>query len=433
MLERIDRINSDINAIYFVDYEGALDSARASESRWASGTPLGPFDGIPTTSKDALALRGMPMHRGSASSPVEIASSDHPTMARLKEAGAILLGKNTMCDYGIISAGVSSQYGPTRNPWKLDATTGASSSGAAATLAAGIGPISVGTDIVGSIRLPASYCGLVGLKPTQGKVPYYFPNDPALTAGPMARNVFDAALFLNLLSQADSRDFTALRSLERDHTIGLDNFQPKKNRALFIPSIGFGLKLDSEVEEACSRAINELRTEGLKIDQMDGQPFEPRDDQSAAHYYKIRCLTEFRKQSSSAQEKSLTILEWTKPGLKMTAVELYDAMNDLKRLTERVVSLIDGYDFLLLPSTPIAAHDATMSAPEGEDLFAPWCNTFLFNLTGQPALSINCGFTEDGRPIGLQIVASRNADFEVLQLAKFYETIRAAEMTWPII
>lgn len=431
MLTRIQELNPEINAVYHVEEESALKSALASEKRWLQGNPIGLLDGIPTTVKDALPTMGMPMYRGSAANSAEIANSDHSTVARIKEHGAVILGKNTMCDYGILGAGVSSKHGVTRNPWNLKYNTGASSSGAAATVAAGIGPISIGTDIVGSIRLPASFCGLYGLKPSQGRVPYYFPNSPSLVAGPMTRTVEDAARMLTVLAQPDKRDYTALAFDNIQYHKELQPLNLLNKKALFIPSLGMGPLLDLEVDLHIRDAVKDLMAEGLQVDFMDTPPFQRNEFEAAEDFYRIRTLTEFQKQQKENLEKSPIIYNWTRAGVSQSATDLYDAFNAIQKLRERAMKLIDGYDFVLLPSSPIPAFEAEKAAPDEKKLFDPWCYTFLFNLTEQPAASINCGFTRKGLPIGLQIVGNRFDDLGVLRLSKMYEKIRNKQPILP--
>lgn len=429
-LARIEHTNPAVNAIYYLDHAPAKEAAKASEKRWSKDAPLGPLDGIPTTVKDALTTTGMPSYRGSAANGCEIAASDHSSVARLREGGAVILGKNTMCDYGILAAGVSSRHGVTRNPWDLSKTTGASSSGAAASVAALFEPFSVGTDIVGSIRLPASYCGLVGFKPSQGRVPYYFPNSPSLVAGPLARNVKDAALMMNTLSKPDERDFSALPYDNVDYLGGLEKTQLSGKKAKLILDLGFGVSVDEEVQSDVRGAARSLEHEGLAVDEVQDRPFEPSELDAAETFYKIRCLTELSTTPETAQPKSDIIWKWTRSGKEVSAVDLYRSFNALQLLREKTVRLLNGYDYLLLPSTPIPAHDADLPAPNPNKLFAPWCYNFLFNLSEQPALSINCGFTNSGLPIGLQIVGRRYDDLGVLQLAHIFEAVREVEMPW---
>ncbi|WP_287813587.1 amidase family protein, partial [Pseudomonas sp.] len=209
LVDHISRWEPHINALWNFDPQGIMEQARGATERWARGLPRGPLDGVPVTFKELIATQGSPVPAGSAATVLQPAAQDAPPAARLREAGAIVLGKTTVPDFGMLSSGVSSFHGTTRNPWNPANNTGGSSSGAAAAAAAGYGPLHVGTDIGGSIRLPAGWCGLVGFKPTLGRVPI----DPYYTgrcAGPLTRTLDDCALLMRYLSLPDSRDATSL-------------------------------------------------------------------------------------------------------------------------------------------------------------------------------------------------------------------------------
>ncbi|MBV8473864.1 MAG: amidase [Hyphomicrobiales bacterium] len=420
-LERIEDVNPRINAIYHVDRDGALEAAAASERRWKEGAAKGPLDGVPMTIKDALPAIGMPIYRGSAAEEGVVAESDHPAVARVREAGAVILGKSTMCDYGILASGNSSRYGVTRNPRNLNWNTGASSSGAAASVAAGIEPVSIGTDIVGSIRVPASYCGLVGLKPSQGRAPYYFPNHPALVAGPLARNVEDAAILLTALARPDPRDFTALAPAEVDYAQDLDDLNVSGLRIAVLPDLGLGAATAPAVRAALEAAAAMLQAAGGNIHQIVAAPFSREDLDPIEVHYLIRCLGEFRRRPESSRRRSPFIFEWTQRGEHLTATDFYDSWIAVQRLRERAYRLLDDVDFVFLPTTADTAFEADRLAPEGQDPFSLWAPTCLFNLTEQPAASIPWGTDPQGKPIGLQIVGRRFDDRGVLRLARYLE------------
>jgi len=421
-LDRIEEINPRINAYYHIDALAALKAARSSEQRWKQGEPLGMLDGVPTTTKDALATAGMKGGRGSAAEAEVTPDRDCPSVARMRQAGAVILGKNTMSDYGILAAGVSSRYGPTRNPWNLGRTPGASSSGAAASVACGVEPVSIGTDIVGSIRLPASYCGLAGLKPSQGRVPFYFPTSPSVVAGPLARSVRDLALHLNVLAQPDADDFTALPYDGRDYAHDLGDLDPSKLRILVITDLGMGQEVAAEVAAALRSAADTLNTVGARIEVLDTKPFEESAFKCAEAFYKVRCLTELSKRPDEEARRSHVIWKWTRDAVDGSAIDFYRSHTDVQLLRERAVRLISGFDFILMPTTPQTAFDAELPAPDPGNLFEPWAYTFLFNLTEQPAASIPYGQDGDGLPIGLQIVGNRFDDLGVLRLGALLET-----------
>jgi aspartyl-tRNA(Asn)/glutamyl-tRNA(Gln) amidotransferase subunit A len=433
MLDRVEEINPSLNALYLIDTDGALTSARASEDRWRRKAPIGLLDGVPITLKDALLTKGMPTYRGSAAIDVDgaIWDTDAPAVARVKEAGAVILGKTTMCDFGMLAAGVSSKYGVTRNPWNTDYNTGGSSSGAAACVSAGIGPVTIGTDIVGSVRLPGSFCGLVGHKPSQGRVPYYFPSSPSLVAGPLARTVDDAALMMNVLTSDDPRDFSTLPPDGTDYVAELRPIEPPARIGL-LTDIGFGLVTDTEVAKAVDEAAAVLENIGFSITKLE-TPFGPDDDRAPEAFYRVRCLAEFAACPSELQELAPTISKWTEPAHQLTAIDHHRAYTEMMVLREKSMAMMLGLDFLILPSVPVPPYAADVPSPDADRLFAPWCNTFLFNLTEQPAISVNCGFTKAGLPIGLQIVGQRFDDLGVLRMASTYEAAASRQPDWSML
>lgn len=432
-LDRMAEVNPAINAIYHVEHDAAIVQAKQSEARWHAGTPAGPLDGIPTTVKDILPTSGMPgLYLGAAGQPGSVATTDHPSVARMREAGAVIMGRNVMCDYGIIAAGVSTRYGITRNPWDLTKTPGASSSGAAASVCAGIEPVSVGTDIVGSIRLPASYCGLVGLKPSRGRVPYYFPNSPAVVAGPLARNVTDLALFLNVLARPDSRDFTALPYDGRDYTENLDTSDINAKKILLVPDLGLGEPTSADVMTAVDSAAKVYEQLGATIDVCPTPPFCRRAYRPAENMYKVRYLSTMLQLPEIQASKSTTVWTWAQDIAAMTALDHYRLIQDVERLREKAYQLLHGYDFIIMPTTPYTAFSAEVASPDPDELFEPWANTFLFNLTEQPAASVPCGLDHQGMPIGLQIIGHRFDDFGVLKMARAFEQAAALNLEPPV-
>lgn len=423
LLARAEALQPRLNAFYLLDGERALSAARASEARWMRRSPCGSLDGVPSSIKDALPSLGHVSYRGSAAHPTgpEASKEDAPAVARMREAGAVFLGKTTMPDFGILASGLSSKHGVTRNPWDETRTPGGSSAGTAASIAAGINPLAVGTDIVGSIRLPASFCGIFGLKPSQGRVPYYFPNSPSLVAGPMAWTVSDAALLMNEIARPDPRDFAALPPEPTDYLAGLDTFEGKP-RIGIAPSLGFGLQPDAEVVSVASEAAEMLAREGTRVS-VRGDIFDAEDLRAAELFYKVRCRTEFRSMPEDRQAEAKVIDDWSAEVEDMPATTFYRIFNRLQLIRERVLRLMAEVEFLLLPSVHIPPFAAELPGPVPELLFAPWANAFAFNLSEQPAASVPCGFTSAGLPVGLQIVGCRFDDLGVLRLARRFEAL----------
>src|SRR5215472_17584807 len=278
LLARIDALQPKLNAFVFVDRDGALVAARASEQRWRDNAPLSPIDGVPVTIKDIVLMRGFPTSRGSKMiDPDQDWSEDSPAVARLREAGAVILGKTTTPEFGWKAIGDSPLTGTTRNPWNLERTPGGSSAGAAAACAAGIGPLHVGSDGAGSIRIPAAFTGIFGLKPSFGRVPAYPLSAMGLLAhlGPMARTVADAALMLTLLSAPDHRDSYALPPEERDWRDGLEG-GVRGWRIAYSPTLGYA-KVDHEVAAAVAEAVRQFETLGAVVEEVDAVFPSPRE------------------------------------------------------------------------------------------------------------------------------------------------------------
>ena len=422
-LERIERLNPRVNALFHVDAEGAAAAARASEGRWRRREPLSPLDGVPVTLKDSVFVAGMPSPQGSrafAHSPAP--QRDSPATARLREAGAVILGKTTMPDLGVIASGVSSLHGVTRNPWNLARNSGGSSSGAGAAVAAGFGPLAVGSDIGGSVRIPAAFCGIVGLKPSFGRVPLAEPW-PALVAGPMARSVADCALLLNVISRPDPIDYSALPWEARDY-LPPSETAVKGLRLGLLTDIGFGLAVQPEVVVKVRQAAAVLEKLGAIVEPMaplfDEDP-EPDFDRMVQAYAGCDFALLAPEQQAAVLPE---IREWCERCAGMSAAELVRATVANNQARRRVLAACSAYDYVLSPTMAMEAYAAELPWPPGGTRHNPFC--FPFNLSEQPALSLCCGFTSGGLPVGLQIVGPRFDDAGVLRVARAYESARPA-------
>ena len=430
VLDRIAAVNPRLNAIYFLDADGALAAARASEARWRRGAPQGLLDGVPVTLKDSVYVAGMPTPHGTRATVADAAAeTDAPVTSRLREHGAILLGKTTMPDLGMIPSGISSLHGVTRNPWNLERNSGGSSSGAGAAVAAGMGARAVGSDIGGSIRIPAAFCGIVGLKPSYGRVPLSKPWT-ALVAGPMARSVSDAALLLNVISRPDQRDYTALPWDNRCYLDGIDAGVRGLRIGLLL-DIGFGLPLQADVRARIKSAAELLASCGAIVDPMppifDDNP-EPDFDRMVQAY----AWADFAVLPAQQQELVLPqIAAWCRQGEGMSAAELTHVTIRLGETRRRVIAACAKYDYVLAPTMAIEAFAAELPWPIGGTQHNSFC--FPFNLSEQPALSVCCGFTNSGLPVGLQIIGKRFDDAGVLRVGRAYETARPAFQMRPDI
>lgn len=422
-LARVDQVNPVINAIYELDADRAMQAAAASEKRWLRADPLGPLDGIPATSKDALALRGFRAFRGTAAEADAAPSETNaPCNDRLIEAGAIFIGKTTMCDMGILPSGTSTRHGITRNPWNTSRSPGGSSSGSAAAVAAGLHPFAIGTDIVGSIRLPAAYCGLYGFKPSQGRVPYHYPNSPSLVAGPIAYSAAEAAELMTIISRPDARDFTALAHAAIDYRQALEKRWPTGTIGV-VRDLGFARKPDADCIHALENAIALLREQGWEIVELAGC-FTTEDLAAAEGFYKVRARTELDAKSPELQRLAGVVDQWSMSARDASATDFHRWFNILQRCREKAVMLSSHADFLLLPATMTSAVPAEFPAIASDAFFGHWAQTYLFNLSEQPAAAIPMGLTKEGLPVAVQVVGRRFDDVGVLQLSDHIEHCR---------
>jgi aspartyl-tRNA(Asn)/glutamyl-tRNA(Gln) amidotransferase subunit A len=421
VLERIAAVNPLVNAVYHVDAEGALAAARASEARWRAGEPQGALDGVPVTVKDSTAVAGMPSPRGTralenASADVE----DAPAAARLRENGAVLLGKTTMPDFGMIASGLSSLYGVTRNPWNRERNSGGSSSGAGVAVAAGLGPLAVGSDIGGSVRIPAAFCGIVGLKPSYGRVPVGRPW-MALVTGPMARTVADAALLLTVLSAPDARDYTALQWDNRDYLDGIDS-GVRGLRIGLMTDIGFGLPVTPAVRALVEAAAALIAGLGAAVEPMP-PIFEEDPEPAFDRMVQAYAWSDFGRLAPERRAVVLPqVAAWCRGGEGMSAAELTRAMTAIGETRRRVVTACAPYDYVLAPTMAVEPYAADAPWPPGGTQHNPFC--FPFNLSEQPALSVCCGLTPNSLPAGLQIIGRRFDDAGVLRVGRAYEAAR---------
>jgi aspartyl-tRNA(Asn)/glutamyl-tRNA(Gln) amidotransferase subunit A len=429
-LARMDLWEHKINAMYIINGDGALAQAAASEARWRDGAPLSALDGVPVTIKDNIAVEGMPAPVGTAAGDMTASATDAPPSARLREAGCIVLGKTTMPDFGMLASGVSSLHGITRNPWNLTRNTAGSSSGAGAAIVCGYGPLALGTDIGGSVRLPAAYNGIFALKPSLGRIPIY-PPYLGRVVGPMTRTVTDAALAMTALTKTDARDYMALPYQQVDW-LDLDASVKGKKLGLLL-DVGVGISPQPAVRQAIEAAAKVFEQEGAIIE--PAPPFFTREMlDSLDCFFAARLLAEYELLSPDQQTKVLPfIVAWCRRAEGLSAAQVLRALGQVMQVREKAVAAIQGYDFLLSPTSPIAAYAADEPAP-GNDPKRPFEHigfTAPFNMSEQPAASICAGFDDDGLPIGLQIVGHRFDDIGVLRMARAYEVMRPPQRPWP--
>ena len=432
--ERIDACEGRLNAMYRVDREGATAAASAAEERWRAGRPLSPLDGVPVTIKENIYTRGDPAPIGTrANEDVPPQPADAPPSARAREAGCVILGKTTMPDYGMLSSGLSSIHGITRNPWKLDRNTSGSSSGAGAAAAAGYGPLHIGTDIGGSVRLPATHCGLFALKPSLGRIPVY-PPYIGRVAGPMTRTVRDSALLLNALAKPDARDFMSLPDDPTDYAAELERFDVKKLRIGFLADMKAGLPVDSQVAAAAQAAAKALSGAGARVEEMTSF-LTPELLDGMARFFEARSYSDFVQLPAEKQAKVLPfITEWcTWRAKAFSGRDVFTAYSSYVALREKTIAATQAYDFVLSPTSPILPYEAELACPGNDphNALPHIAFTVPYNMSEQPAASLNWTFSADGLPIGVQVIGRRFDDRGVLKLARMLEMLRPQQRAWP--
>jgi aspartyl-tRNA(Asn)/glutamyl-tRNA(Gln) amidotransferase subunit A len=430
VLAHIERWEPHVRALYAFDPEGALVMARASEQRWSGGAPRSPLDGVPCTLKENIATRGVPMPLGTAATVLKPAADDAPPAARLREAGCAFLGKTTMPDWGMLSSGLSTFHPLTRNPWNLSKNPGGSSAGAAAAAAAGYGPLHLGTDIGGSVRLPAGWCGLFTLKPSLGRIPIQ-PPYAGRVAGPMTRTVHDSALMMATLSQPDWRDSMSLPWQDIAWTdLDLD---VKGLRIGLQMDAGWGLPVAPEVAAAVDAAAKVFAAAGAVVEAL--APFSTRAMADGMdRFWRMRSWLDFSALPPERQAKVLPyIRDWIASGAQLSGAEVFHGYSQMGALRDAAVAACQPFDFVLSPTSPVAPFAAEWASPlnDPQRPFEHIAFTLPYNMSEQPAASINCGYTPAGLPIGLQIAGRRHDDLGVLKLARAWELLRPPQRSWP--
>jgi len=430
LLSHVAAWEPHLKALYAFDPDGARAAAKASTERWHKGESAGSLDGVPVTIKDNIATKGVPVPLGAASVKLTPAASDAPPAARLREAGAIIFSKTTMPDYGMLSSGLSSFHPLTRNPWDLTKNPGGSSAGAGAAGAAGYGPLHVGTDIGGSIRLPASWCGLVGLKPSFGRVPI----DPTYlgrVAGPMTRTVEDAALMMCVLAKADRRDGMCLppdslawKTLEKS---------PRKLRLGLMLRLEAGDPLQKEVREVTVKAAKAFEAAGAVVTEVDG--FMTHEMLGGLdNFWRARMWDDLLKLPEEERSRVLPyIYQWAEAATKLSGLDVFRGYNVTMAMRAAAAKLFGEIDYLISPVSPGVKFPAEFASPVNDPAkpFEHICYTVPWNMAENPAISINAGYDKDGFPIGVQIVGRRFDDIGVLGMAKVFESLRGPQRPWP--
>jgi aspartyl-tRNA(Asn)/glutamyl-tRNA(Gln) amidotransferase subunit A len=440
VLERIGHLNPLLNAFCFIDEQGAIKSARESETRWLAwrkqretgfGGANAPraLEGVPVSIKDLILTKGWPTLRGSKTiDPKQDWSVDAPVSARLREAGAVVLGKTTTPEFGCKGETNSPLTGITKNPWHLQKTPGGSSGGAAAAVAAGLGPLAVGTDGAGSVRIPAAFCGNVGLKPSYGRVPAYplSPFGSVAHLGPHTMSVIDCALAMNVMKQADARDWTSLPPDTSNYLIGLDDGLAGL-RVAYSPRLGYVQQLDPAIEAAVKETAHAMESLGARVEAVDPGIEDSLDISfglwaaGAANLW--RQLSDEQRAVTDPDFRSEATI-----GLAINPEQIHDFNQRRGILGSTLRQFMSRFDLILTPSTAVCAFDTRAAGSAGlydAQTMLGWTPfSFPFNLSQQPAISFPWSLNPDGLPIGIQLVGPMFGDALVLRAARALESIR---------
>ncbi|HQS13821.1 amidase [Reyranella sp.] len=431
MLKRAAALQPHLNALVLIDKDGAQAAAKAAESRWRKGEPLSPLDGIPTTIKDTTNIKGWPTRYGSHSTDETPAPDNAAVTDRLLAAGMIIFGKSATPEFGWKALTDSPLQGFTRNPWNLAHSPGGSSGGASSLTAAGINPFNHGNDGGGSIRIPASHTGLVGLKPSYGRIPQYPADAPfadVISQGVLARSVLDTAMALNVTAGPDPRDWRSLPTEARDYTVGLDAGVRGWKIGL---SLDLGhVKADPEVRELVAAAARRFEELGAHVEEV-GPMFESLQE----HFEPLwigSFATRFRQIPTQLHDKlDPGLRALMEKGLAITLADYAKAFEARSRLARDLALWHRNYDLLLAPVAPTAG--PPVETLYNSEAFPRWTKgapyTLPCNLTGQPAASMPAGLTSAGLPVGIQIIGPPRADDVVLRAMRAFES--ATGWTWP--
>ncbi len=428
VLMRIEQLNPRLRAFLYVDADGAMRAARAAEAAYRAGN-AGPLAGVPISIKDLAQVRGMPMTYGSLLYKDYVPDEDAWSVARLRAAGAVLLGKTNTPEFGSLPTNENRLGESARNPWNPERTPGGSSGGAGAAVAAGLGPIGHGTDFGGSIRIPAAMCGVVGFKPTLGRIArdtsFNLTGEFFSHEGPLARSVRDAALFMDACAGPDARDTFSQIGQPPAFAANLESL-PKGVRVAWTPDLGYA-RCDRAYLDVCERAVRRFEavidTIAQDAPEGAGAGLEAwRVAGAAGNYSAERAAL----QREHAEELTPVVRHGLQEMEKTSLLQYFDALTALRQWRRQAGAFFERCDLLITPALPnaaiaIGARTFTIDGEEQPNTFGLIAFTAPFNATGQPVVSMPCGFTPDGLPVAVQIAGRFGDDLLVLQAARAFE------------
>jgi len=427
ILTRIDKLNPKLNAYCTLLAEDARKQAKEAENLVMKGVNLGALHGIPVSVKDLVFTKGVRTTFGSHIYEDFIPDADDVVVERLKAAGAIVMGKTNTPEFGFMGVTDNLLFGLTRNPWNLERHAGGSSGGAAAAVVAGMGPLAVGTDGGGSIRIPSSFCGAFGMKPSYGRVPRGpgFPEWQTLShTGPITRTVADAALMLEVIAGRDDRDVNSLPEMKLEYLPFLEG-DLKGLRVGWTPDLGSAL-VDPQVLAITTTALGVFESLGAEVEDA-GLELE-NQGRTFSIIWAVTVASKLAdKLEKWREEMNPQLVQMVERGMNVRVIDYANAAIARKEFWSKIQPLFEKYDVLLTPSTAVPAFDVStyqvteIAGVKGSPALEWTPFTYPFNFTGQPAASVPCGWTEDGLPVGLQIVGGRFADATVLRVAAAFE------------
>lgn len=433
VLQQLDRFEPELNAFCLVDKAAARRQAEAAAGRWKRNAPQGLLDGVPVSVKDIIHTKGWPTLRGSRTvDPHAAWDEDGPAVARLRDHGAVLFGKTTTPEFAFKGTTDSPLTGITRNPWNTRMTPGGSSGGASAAVAAGIGPLALATDAGGSVRIPASFAGVFGFKPSGGRVAMYPPTPYATLAsfGPITRTVADAALMMSVIAQPDVRDWEAETAPPPPYHQKLDDADPSRWRIGWSPTLGY-VNTKPEVIAHVEKAAEAFAAMGARVERIEHVIDDPWP--LLARFKRGLTAYAFRNLPPSRySEMDPALVAEIEQSKGADLIDHLDAQMERAALARRMAAFHQSYDLLLTPTLAVPPFEVGRNAPEGYSGRSWYGFTYPFNLTRQPAASVPCGLSADGLPIGLQIVGPPRNDMLVLQAARAFERASPWPHTAPI-
>jgi len=423
-LDQIERVDGTTNGFCLVDRETTLSLARESEQRYQQSGNRGLLDGVPVAVKDVFLTPMWPTLKGSRTvDPKSTLGKSAPATAALARHGYVPIGKTTTPEFGWKGVTDNPTDGVTVNPWNPEKTAGGSSGGSSVAVALGMAPLALGTDAGGSVRIPASFCGIVGLKPSFGEVPHW-PASPFGTLahpGPMSWTVEDCALMMNVITEHDHRDTYAIPRRHIDYTANLKR-SIKGLKIAYSPNLGY-IDVDPEVEKRVNESVDVFKQLGAEVVRVDPGFSDPLP--AFGHLFYSGAANAMRELGSRKRElMDPQLVQVAQKAGRLTMLDYMSAVNESMALRERMANFHQKYDLLLTPTLPITAFKAGREVPEDwpHTRWPTWTPfTYPFNLTGQPSLSVPCGFDSAGLPVGLQLVGARFNDALVLQAGHAYQ------------